>query len=308
MSKENELPPLAAFSFEGILGAIQEDIEDDLDGIAEILARNNHALATQYDSHKPPTGEIMEDPLQAPLEDGLVADDFMVQNEEDLLDLSQNGIDAYGILTRAHARPQASRAASDVLISRERPVMPPLEPLNSSPAVFTIQDILQSEPQTDSHSPPQQTFRASLDLLQQPATAAKPNPRNNPIVSEVYLSAGANGITVSDPPTVSEAGRHYPLYSFDESQIFGPDFGTQLRTPLTLRQRLNRLFVLGDLQRAVVQSGTRSASTLLGHGAGSTRLQDSRAEEQLRTLLARRQEPSGTSTQSTHGTRLQNET
>ena len=40
------------------------------------------------------------------------------------------------------------------------------------------------------------------------------------IVSEVWLSAGADGKVISDPPVVSEAGKHYPLYSYDDSDVF----------------------------------------------------------------------------------------
>jgi hypothetical protein len=52
------LPSVDAFSFDGILRAIEPDINEAIDGIAEIYARSKLSLADEYGAHLPPLGEI----------------------------------------------------------------------------------------------------------------------------------------------------------------------------------------------------------------------------------------------------------
>ncbi|KAF2815983.1 uncharacterized protein BDZ99DRAFT_565869 [Mytilinidion resinicola] len=52
------LPPVDEFSFGGILRAVDPEIRDAIDAIAEICARSRLSLADEYDAHLPPTGEI----------------------------------------------------------------------------------------------------------------------------------------------------------------------------------------------------------------------------------------------------------
>src|SRR6185437_6179273 len=65
--KKNELPPIHEFSIQGILAAIAEDVEEDINAAAEILGRSRLVLADQHESHLPPQGEIRatSSPLQA---------------------------------------------------------------------------------------------------------------------------------------------------------------------------------------------------------------------------------------------------
>lgn len=58
------LPSVDAFSFDGILRAIEPDITDAIDGIAEIYARSKLSLADEYGAHLPPQGEIILSPRQ----------------------------------------------------------------------------------------------------------------------------------------------------------------------------------------------------------------------------------------------------
>jgi hypothetical protein len=58
MRTPTPLPPVEAFSFDGILRAVEPDIQDAIDGIAEIYARSRLSLADEYGAHMPPLGEI----------------------------------------------------------------------------------------------------------------------------------------------------------------------------------------------------------------------------------------------------------
>jgi hypothetical protein len=53
------LPPIEAFSFDGILRAVETEVHEAIDGIAEIYARSRLSMADEYGSHMPPQGEII---------------------------------------------------------------------------------------------------------------------------------------------------------------------------------------------------------------------------------------------------------
>ncbi|PGG95087.1 hypothetical protein AJ79_10275 [Helicocarpus griseus UAMH5409] len=53
-----QLPSVQDFGIEGILRAIEPDIQSTLDAIAEICGRSKLSLANEYGSHRPPLGEI----------------------------------------------------------------------------------------------------------------------------------------------------------------------------------------------------------------------------------------------------------
>jgi hypothetical protein len=56
--KSEQLPSADDFSFSAILRAVDPEIRDAIDAIAEICARSRMSLADEYDSHLPPQGEI----------------------------------------------------------------------------------------------------------------------------------------------------------------------------------------------------------------------------------------------------------
>ncbi|QDS68713.1 hypothetical protein FKW77_003878 [Venturia effusa] len=58
MPASSNLPPIEAFSFDGILRAVEPDVHEAIDGIAEIYARSRLSMADEYGSHLPPQGEI----------------------------------------------------------------------------------------------------------------------------------------------------------------------------------------------------------------------------------------------------------
>ena len=223
MSKDR-LPPISEYSIQGILAAIQEDIEGDIDGIAEILGRSRLAPADLHDSHLPPQGEIRAGTrrLQGIEEasssaERLAADDILILNEDaSLIDASRAGSVAYGLLERLQAVPQIRRNRSDTQVISRAPHAP--QRLSSSPAVLSDPPII-----IDLELP-QRSTRAPRYLLQNDKSVsdhrASRTRTTQPVVSEMYLNAGANGTTVSNPPVVSESGRLYPLYSYDESDLF----------------------------------------------------------------------------------------
>jgi hypothetical protein len=59
MAAGAHLPPIDAFSFDGILRAVETEVHEAIDGIAEIYARSRLSLADEYSSHMPPQGEII---------------------------------------------------------------------------------------------------------------------------------------------------------------------------------------------------------------------------------------------------------
>ena len=66
MGADSKLPPIEAFSFDGILRAVEPDIQDAIDAIAEICARSRMSLANEHAAHMPPQGEILAGGPYAP--------------------------------------------------------------------------------------------------------------------------------------------------------------------------------------------------------------------------------------------------
>lgn len=58
--RTERLPSIEDFSFSAILRAVDPEIRDAIDAIAEICARSRLSLADEYDAHLPPQGEITD--------------------------------------------------------------------------------------------------------------------------------------------------------------------------------------------------------------------------------------------------------
>lgn len=56
--RSEQLPSTDDFSFSAILRAVDPEIRDAIDAIAEICARSRLSMADEYDAHLPPQGEI----------------------------------------------------------------------------------------------------------------------------------------------------------------------------------------------------------------------------------------------------------
>lgn len=237
------LPAPEEFSILGILAAIQEDIDGELNTIAEILGRSRFVLADQHESHMPPQGEITGSRMHSPLQgideamdsnEALVVDDVMILNEEaSLVEGSNSGSAAYGLLERLQAvpRPTAIRTSSDAVVrqpqSNDRPEI--LSPrANSSPAVVPAVN-----QEHEAHNPV-----ITFPIVDVRTTSA-PTGRgpSRPVVSETYLDAGANGVISSNVPIVSEAGRHYPLYTHDDTGLFEITASSIQPPPVALGRR-----------------------------------------------------------------------
>ena len=262
LDRESGLPAREEFSIQGILDAIHEDIEGDLNTIAEILGRSRFVLADQHEAQMPPQGEIMLSPGPE-AETAPIDDSVMILNEDaSLIDGSNSGSAAYGLLERLQAVPRPVRMSSDAaaLISTRPQIVSPIR-THSSPAA------IQPEPENApapavlaSHQPPNKGGMAS---------ASGPS---RAVISEMYLSAEADGVNSGVVPTVSEAGRHYPLYTYDDSNLF--------EAPVIPRRRPLPSRRFGTW-------ATLDFSALTSWYSTGLRVEDQDAEARLRGLLNR---------------------
>lgn len=256
--KNNELPPIHAFSFQGIMAAIAEDVEEDINAASEILGRSRLVLADQHESHLPPQGEIRatSSPLQAVAEasssnERLAATDNVLILREDasLVEGSHAGSAAYGLLERLQVVPRPKRVRSDVEGPSSRP---PTSPVRHYSAPVVLPDPI---PPVEPFDPivPQAMPISSRQLLHNRMRDDEdddetPSRATNAVVSETYLLAGANAITISDPPIVSESGRHYPLYSYDYTELFEGPNPAPAPSRLSFRDRMQAILSRRDLQ------------------------------------------------------------
>lgn len=254
MGKRDQLPPISDFTIDGILSAIQPDIEGTIDAIAEIMGRSRLSLANEYDSHMPPQGEIRASSRSAllPVEEAsssneqLAVDNVIIVPEDaSLIDGSHAGSAAYGLLERLRV---ATRP-------RQSDLMAP--PALSSAAVLEDFD----EPRSP------RTLRTLLTSGTR-ATA--------PTVLETYLSAGANDRLASSPIVASEEER--PLFYDD------PNLLQELSAPRSPRQvqstqtRMQNLSLISDL---------RGLATWLQRDRGANPQSRKDAETRLRMILDR---------------------
>lgn len=235
---ENRLPALEEFSIQGILSAIREDIEPDLNTISEVLGRSRFMLADQYDSQLPPQGEIiMRSPLQGIEEvsasvEQLGTDNVLILSEEaSLPEGSNSGSAAYRLMERLQVVPRPIRINSDAAM------IPRAAPPDSASPVRTRSSPAVVQPE------PEDASARNLPAVEQREQTARVSERGpaRPVVSEMYLSAEANGIIPSTAPIVSESGRHYALYTHDDSGLFEPT--SFMRTEPRSRRRLDAWLV-----------------------------------------------------------------
>lgn len=222
--KTTDLPSLEEFSIQGILSAIEEDIEGDLNVISEVLGRSRFVLADQYESQMAPLGEIRGSGIDAIGEEeegtGLVlrtADDVMILREDaSLVDGSNSGSAAYGLLERLQAVPRGPGVPVDNGVERF---------FSNDVAPVAVDDIHHNE----------ETFvRPFLaDMYEsRDLTTTRPDGPARAVVSETYLSAEADGVSSGIVPMVSEAGRHYPLYTHGDTDLFNPAVPGESTSPV----------------------------------------------------------------------------
>jgi hypothetical protein len=285
MDGDNPFPPIHEYSMQGILAAIEEEIEDPINGISEILGRSRLVLADQHDSHLPPQGEIRasSSSLQAVAEASTsverlaaASDDVLILREDaSLVEGSHTGSAAYGLLERLQAVPRTRHMKSEMPEPASRTVSASLR--NYSAPVDLTQEPrpLEAHDRTTVLATPSQSSRQLLQgQTAQLQTTEHPFRMTNAVVSEIYLSAGANATTVSDPPVVSEGGRHYPLYSYDYTEIFESPIPPAPAARISFLRRLESLIPSGELHSLDAWVHGRSSHVVT-------------AESQLREILDR---------------------
>ncbi|KIW68608.1 hypothetical protein, variant [Phialophora macrospora] len=285
-----DLPSEEEFSIRGILAAIAEDIEDDVDAIAEILGRSRLVLADQHESHMPPQGEIraLSGPLQAVAEASAsnerlaAADDVLIlQEDASLVEGSHTGSAAYGLLERLQIVPATRRMRSEVPRTvASRPGSGSVRHYSAPPILPTVPAAVE-DIGASTVSPLSPSSRRLLQSHLDGDKLQDPHPRTtDAVVAETYLSAAANAVIISDPPVVSEAGRHYPLYTYDYSELFEGPMLSPPPPPLTFRERLQSYMPRIDLPTLV--------SWVQGHDSHVIS-----AESQLREILHRQRHVRG---------------
>lgn len=200
--KNTSLPALEEFSIQGILSAINEDIEGDLAVISEVLGRSRFVLADQYESQMAPLGEIRSVGLDMMGEEESLrmADDVMILREDaSLPEGSNSGSAAYGLLERLQAVPRLYNGGV------ERPTVESIPVRN---------EIVQPDPEVHVVVPAA-TVAETRDLA-----VARPDGPARAVVSETHVSAEADGVSSRMVPILLEGGRQYPLYTHNDTGIF----------------------------------------------------------------------------------------
>jgi hypothetical protein len=224
MSKRDELPPVSDFSIDGILSAIQPDIEDTIDAIAEIMGRSRLSLANEYDSHMPPQGEIRASSRNALLtveeasssnEQLAVENVIIVPDDASLVDGSHIGSAAYGLLERLRLSPRA----------RQLNTIPPRP--------FSPPDLFEGSGEPLSPTTAQMLLNNGASVTQ-------------PTVSETYLSAGANDRLASSPIVMADVDP--PLY-YNEPGVLDelPELQTSDGSQ-PIQARMRNLSLISDLR------------------------------------------------------------
>lgn len=281
MHKSNGLPAISEFSIQGILAAIQEDVETDINTISEILGRSRFVLADQHESQMPPQGEIRAvlNSLQEVEEtdsssERLASDDVLILREDaSLVDGSRAGSAAYGLLERLQALPRNTRLTNDSPYARmpHSPSLPssPTSPIrnHSSPAVLHSEHVdgpTTYEPQ-----------RASRQLLQSQSNDSGALRSTSAGVSETHLFAGANGVILDDPSLLAEPSQYLHMDGYEAADGSESNTGNN---PRTIRERVQKLLYVSD--------PTGLTTWLQGQSPGQS-TSGQNAEHHLRGLLSR---------------------
>lgn len=274
IKKINDLPAPEELSIQGILSAIYEDIEGDLNTISEVLGRSRFMLADQYENQMPPQGEIVmhNEALEGIDEVPSVGDDVMILNEDaSLQEGSNSGSAAYRMMERLQTVSRNIRVNSDVpVVHRTTDSHVTTMRTQSSPVVSSSTEI-------DSPVVVQAVHDTVTESRRTFSTQSRQGP-SRPVVSETYLSAEADGAFTGVVPVVSEAGRHYPLYGYDDTSLFEP---TSLREDpvISLPER-------SETRRADIWN-VPGFSVLTSWFGRASNVDDQSAEARLRTLLNR---------------------
>jgi len=228
---------------QGILTAIEEEIDSDIDAISEILGRTRLVLADQHDSHLPPTGEIgtvpdvLETPVELhPVDDGIPPGEVIIIGEEaSVVEGSNSSSAIYGLFERLQILPRVERPTDD-LSARKASQRTPSVYTTSCPAALPV-----------SHSG--ETLGASNKIIKPPRAARsllQSGSNVNPLiltaraqVSGTHASPEPHQVSLSPLPTLSGHGLHAKtsIQSGGEplESLQGP------HTPRTVREKLHSI-------------------------------------------------------------------
>lgn len=208
-----KLPSAEEFSIEGILRAIEPNIQHTLDAIAELYGRSKLSLANEYGSHIAPLGEIRAAPASGCGYHHLVAVDEVSSEQErqqqqqdgddvDLYDddmgrytqgLSSGGIRAQGVMppgdrSSVQAEPDTPRSSTETI--------PGLEPLVADVRAMPVLRDFASRPRSSGKTLLGRTTQSTPDAqVQHIITPA--------VLSEVHLNAQAENPQPVDMEPIS---------------------------------------------------------------------------------------------------------
>ncbi|KAL6241956.1 hypothetical protein RBB50_011201 [Rhinocladiella similis] len=228
MSKDRELPAIHEYSIQGILAAVQEEIEDDVNAVSEILGRSRLVLADQHESHLPPQGEIMapQNQLQAVAEASssnerlASGDDVLILTEDaSLVGESHPGSSAFGLMERMQVNPRSRTEISDAAGQRLS------RPVSTSNRNLSVPEISSAAGQAHDRSAAAAAAQSSRRLLPNQLREGQDvrslSRSTNPIVSETYLSPGADSVSMPNSSSLSGDVQTYTLYGYDDNELSG---------------------------------------------------------------------------------------
>ncbi|OJD12449.1 hypothetical protein AJ78_06964 [Emergomyces pasteurianus Ep9510] len=247
-----QLPPVHEFGIDGILRAIEPDIQNTLDAIAEICGRSKLSLANEYGSHRPPLGEIRAssrsiDHGLLPVEEASSSNERLV--DQNVLILGEDTSTVDGRNPFSSTNRSLANAPEDTGVVIYGPAMPPAWGQNP----FLQQNILSSRhlSSTEARHPPSSRTkeakhsRHSFDwalLGREPEHSQQHrySISTQPVVSEVHLDAQADGTYLMD---TSWESYHRETSGQTEDYSVDPPMNDAL-----VRIRAEKLSFLADLQ------------------------------------------------------------
>lgn len=294
-----ELPSVQDFSIEGILRAIEPDIQSTLDNIAEICGRSKLSLANEYGSHLPPQGEIRAtgrstDHGLLPVEEVSPSDERLIDENVAIMGDNPSLVDGRNHLpTPTLEMLENLQQASNVMgyrmgMSSSLGDGSSVQAQPDTPISTAMADTgLDAEPHSQLPPPISDDFAPKPSVASWALLGRNVEPAGNdcpqsivtqPVVSEVHLDAGANGRSWVAGTSVPYQMSHDEVFP-EESADAGIS-GSGISAP---RSRAEKLSILADLQSWL--SWVKGAAQQLYHEGGYQASQS--AETTLREVLER---------------------
>ncbi|KAK2794750.1 hypothetical protein FQN52_007520 [Onygenales sp. PD_12] len=199
-----QLPSVHDFGIEGILRAIEPDIQSTLDAIAEICGRSRLSLANEYGSHRPPLGEIRASTRSAdngllPVEEASSSNERLVDENVIILGDDTSTVDGRNPFSTTYRLLENAQQGTGTIVYDT--AMPPTwgeELFTPSRTAARIPSADQRRPQPSPRTSEVKPARNSFDwsLLgrdTEPGKGHRRNTSSQPVVSEVHLDAQADG-------------------------------------------------------------------------------------------------------------------